>query len=122
MSCSPSGRVHYEIEGDESISTAVIRAVSAVEGRHPLALRPLVHVVDPDALDTIFSPRENGEARVGGRLSFVFSRCRITVDNGEYITIELLDMDSSTHAGRKPSPNDSHGPTPDHDQSTGLGP
>lgn len=83
--------MEYEIGSNESVSTAVVRAVSAVEGRDPSMLPPLADILDPDALDTLFTPRFNGTARTGGRLSFIYSTCSITVDNGEYLTIQLLE-------------------------------
>ncbi|WP_277555704.1 HalOD1 output domain-containing protein [Halobaculum limi] len=83
--------MEYEIGADESVSTAVLRAVSAVEGREPRTLRPLADVVDPAALDTLFDPRYDGTPRTGGRLSFVYNECYITVDNGEYLTLQLLE-------------------------------
>lgn len=83
--------MEYEIEGSESVSVAVVRAVSAVDGRKPNSLPPLGHVLDPDALDAIFDSRGDGEPRIGGRLSFIYSRCRVTLDNGEFLTIQPLD-------------------------------
>ncbi len=82
--------MEYEIGAEESVSTAVVRAVSAVEGRKPCSLRPLADVVDPTALDSLFDPRYDGTPRTGGRLSFVYSDCCITIDNGEYLTLQLL--------------------------------
>ena len=83
-------RMDYEIEGSESITEAVVRAVSAVNGCPPEALRPLSEVLDPDALDTIFDGRGDGNPRLGGRISFIYNGCRITIDNGEYLTIEPI--------------------------------
>lgn len=83
--------MEYEIRGDESVSTAVVRAVSAVKGREPCSLRPLADVVDPTALETLFDPQYDGTPRTGGRLSFVFNGCYITIDNGEYLTLQLLE-------------------------------
>jgi len=83
--------VEYEIGTDETVSTAVVRAVGAVEGRNPQSLRPLTNVLDTEALDALFACRGDGAARIGGRLSFVYSACRLTVDNGEYLTVQLLD-------------------------------
>jgi len=80
--------MEYEIGADESVSMAVVRAVSAVEGRDPLALRPLIDVLDPDALDTLFGSRTDGAPRLGGRFTFVYSECRVTIENGETITVE----------------------------------
>lgn len=90
--------------GDESVSTAVVRVVSAVRGRDPDSLRPLADVVDPGALDTLFGPRYNGAPRTGGRLSFVYSECRITIDNGEYLTLRLLE--DGRRYERDPDPAD----------------
>ena len=83
--------VEYEIGPKESVSTAVVRAVSAVEGREPCSLRPLADVVDPAALDSLFDPRDDGTPRTGGRLSFVYDDRCITIDNGEYLTFQLLE-------------------------------
>jgi hypothetical protein len=94
--------MEYEIEGAESVSTAVVRAVSAVDGRKPCALPPLTAVLDPNALDTIFDSRYNGEPRTGGHLSFIFSGCSVTVDNGEYLTVELLENRPQDTSARKP--------------------
>ena len=83
--------MEYEIGPNEFASTAVVRAVSAVEGCEPWSLRPLADVLDTDALDALFESRANGQPRTGGRLSFVFSDCRVSIDNGEFLTIELLE-------------------------------
>ena len=83
--------MEYEIAPDESVSTAVVHAVSAVEGREPSSLRPLSDVLDPDALDTLFEPRSNGRPRIGGQLSFIYSDCVVTIDNGEYLSLDLLE-------------------------------
>ena len=87
--------MEYEIDTDETVCMAVVRAVSAVEGRDPLALPPLGNVLDTDAIDTLFGSRYDGSTRSGGRLSFVYSNCHITVDNGEYLTLSpiVTEMD-----------------------------
>lgn len=82
--------MEYEIDADESVSAAVVRAVSAVEGRDLCSLQPLFYVLDPDALDTLFDSRANGDPRTCGCLSFIYSCCRVAIDNGEYLTVELL--------------------------------
>lgn len=83
--------MEYDIGVDESVSRAVVRSVSAVEGQEPLSLPPLATVLDTDALDVLFEPRTDGTSRSGGRLSFIYSNCKVTVDNGEYITLKLLE-------------------------------
>lgn len=80
-----------DIGGDESVTSAVARAVSAVVGQEPRSLEPLERVVDTDALDALFEERLNGEPRPGGRLSFIYADCRVTVYNGEYLTIRPMD-------------------------------
>lgn len=102
-----NGSVEYEIESNESVSTAVVCAVSAVEGREPASLRPLTHVLEPDALDTLFGSRSSGEPRTGGRLSFIYSRCRVTVDNDEYLTVQPLETRPPLPGDREFSYNDS---------------
>jgi len=83
--------MEYEIEATESVSTAVILAVSAVEGCEPCSLHPLTDILDPDALNGLFRSQADGTPRTGGHLSFIYSRCRVTVDNGEYLSVQLLE-------------------------------
>ena len=92
--------MEYEIGADESISEAAVRAVSAMDGREPDTLPPLGGVLDPDALDSLFDACSNGEPRVGGRLSFIYGGCHVTVDNGEYLTVRLLENRSVAVSGR----------------------
>jgi len=95
--------MEYEVGSDESVSTAVVRAVSAVDGRKPSSLPPLTRVLDPDALDALFDSHATGEPRTGGRLSFIYSRCRITLDNGEFLTIQPLRNHPRTASDRESS-------------------
>ena len=91
--------MEYEIGADESVSTAVVSAVSAVEGRAPRSLRPLAEILDPDALNALFDSCGDGTPRAGGRLTFVYSKCCVTVDNGEYLTLHPIDPRISEERG-----------------------
>lgn len=82
--------MEYEVDPEELLSTAVIRSVSAVEGREPLDLPPLTNVIDADALDVLFATDATGKPKSGGRLSFIYSESRVTIDNGEYLSIQPL--------------------------------
>lgn len=93
--------MEYEIDPDEAVSAAVVRAVSAVEGRAPRTLPLLADVLHPDALDSLFAPRFDGAARSGGRLSFIYSTCRVTVENGEYLTVQPLPSRPQRVSGRQ---------------------
>jgi len=88
--------MEYEIKSGESVSMAVVYAVSAVDGRDPRSLPPLTRVLDPEALDTLFGPQPDGDPRTGGRLSFTYSGCRVTLDNGEYLTVQPLESHQQT--------------------------
>lgn len=96
--------MEYEIGPDEATSTAVVRAVSAVEGRDPLSLRPLADVIDPEALNRLFGSRYDGTARPGGRLTFAYSGYWITIENGEYLALRPIDSRAITE--RRPGPTD----------------
>jgi hypothetical protein len=99
--------MEYEIGAGESVSTAVVRAVSAVEGRAPRSLRPLGEVLDTEAVDALFDPRDDGTPRPGGRLTFVYGQCRVTVDNGEYLTLDPVGPERDE--GRGPDDFDGGG-------------
>lgn len=80
-----------EIGPNESVSSGVIRAVTAVTGQKPDSLDPLTEVIDPDALDALFDPPANEVEEAAGSLSFNYCGCRITIDNGVYLTIEPFE-------------------------------
>jgi hypothetical protein len=82
--------MNFDIEENEAVSMAVVRAVSAVEDIDPCSTPPLADEIDPDALDALFEPGPDGAPRNGGRISFVFASYRVTVDNGEYLTVRSL--------------------------------
>ncbi len=84
--------MEYDIGAEESVSDAVVRAVSAVEGREPCSLRPLPEVVDPDALNGVFDGRETADATHDEiHLTFVYSKCRVTVRDAEQLTLRPID-------------------------------
>ena len=92
--------MEYEIGTGEPVSTAVVRAVSVVVGDEPGSIPRLAHVLAPDALDSLFEPQSDGAPRSGGRLSFVYCQCHVTIENGEYLTVRPLD--SYTPDDRRP--------------------
>lgn len=87
--------MEYDIGASEEVSTAVIRAVSAIEGAKPESLRPLTEVIDPGAVNMLFDTQGDGMPRVGARLSFVYSECEVTIDNGEYLTVRPINPEAS---------------------------
>lgn len=92
----------YDIEPNESVSMAVIWAVSALNGCEPCSMRSLTDVVDPDALDALFTERNDEEPRLGRRISFVYEHCRVTVDNGESLTVQPLRIRPRPAGGGAP--------------------
>lgn len=76
-----------EIGADESVTKAIVRAVSVLENCDPLSLRPLSEVVDPDALNDLFGAQPDGTPRPGGSLALVYSDCHVTIENGEYLRL-----------------------------------
>jgi hypothetical protein len=83
--------VEYDIEATEPVSTAIVRAVSAVEGRPRRYMPPLSNVVDPEALDELFEARSDGSPRTGGRLSIVYGSCRVILESDEYLRLTPLE-------------------------------
>jgi len=95
--------MEYDIGSNESVSSAVVRAVSAVENREPCSLQPLADVLDPDALDELFASRPGGRSRSGGRISFIYSNCRVSMDNGEYLTLQPLESRLHQSSDQEPT-------------------
>jgi hypothetical protein len=65
--------------GKQTASEALLASVANVTGRDLLELPPLYDVVDPEALDTLFSRPRDGEARTDRRLDIEYAECLITV-------------------------------------------
>ena len=92
-----------DIEPSESRTSAVIRAVSAVGGRKPCSIQPLADVLDPDALDERFASRPDGRPRSGGRISVIYSDCGVSIDSGEYLTLQPLKSRLHRSSDQKPA-------------------
>lgn len=56
--------------------------------------------IGPEAMEVLFAPRADGTARTGGRVSFVYSTCRVTIDNGEYLTVNRIINYTRAASGR----------------------
>lgn len=87
-----SGGGTYRTAADESVSGAVVRAVSCASGRSPLAtgddpdpLDPLYGAIDPDALDALF--RGAGQRRAAVWVEFVYCGHEVRVDGTGEITV-----------------------------------
>ncbi|MFC6717398.1 HalOD1 output domain-containing protein [Natrialbaceae archaeon GCM10025810] len=69
-----------------SPSLAVISAVAEREGVDAVELEPpeyqaLYEVVNPEALDSLFAPREDGTPRCRGTVEFTFCGYRVVVES-----------------------------------------
>lgn len=78
----------YEIQPDEPISMAVVRAVSEQQNQDELSLSPLGEVIDTDCLECLFNPHQTGLSPSDSQLSFTYLDSHVTIVKGEYIQIE----------------------------------
>lgn len=67
-----------------SIAVAVVELVAAETERDPLELPPLGDVVDPEALDRLFSEGATTEAGA----QFQFAGCHVSVSADGVVTVE----------------------------------
>ncbi|MFD1515260.1 HalOD1 output domain-containing protein [Halomarina rubra] len=74
-------------DGSDPIYTAVVEAVAETKGVDPLSLEPpLYDVLDPEALDSLYSSPTRTETPL--RVSFSYADCTVTVDSDGQILIE----------------------------------
>lgn len=66
-------------------SVAVVEAVATATGYGPYDVPPLYEVIDPDALDDLFSPKRDGTPRRAGRVTFRLAGCNVTVRHREIV-------------------------------------
>lgn len=81
MSMDDDGK--HQFKYNNSITEAVIEAVSFVTGKDSEALSPLHEAVDPDALEALFENRDTT-----GAVVFEYEDLEITVSNTGEIIIE----------------------------------
>lgn len=84
--------MRYQIGPDEPVGVAVVSAVSAAEECAPKALPQLTEAVNPDALNELFAPKDEGPTRRSGTVSFDYSNSRVTIERNEHLTVEPLDV------------------------------
>lgn len=82
----------YSITPDERPSIAVVRAVAQRLGSNPAELpQPLNEVLDPDALDALFTAQPDDRPREGGIVSFEFNGYVVTVKNADTVYVDPID-------------------------------
>ena len=80
-------------DSEPSLSYAVIEAIAEREGVDATEIEPpeyeaLYDVCNPEALDSLFAPREDGTPRGSGRVSFHFCGYAVTVTSDGTVTVD----------------------------------
>lgn len=75
----PRFHAEHDWDGPDTVGETIVRTVAAVTGADPMAMPPLYDVVDPDALDRLFSPPESSIRAGTGRVEFAYAGCAVTV-------------------------------------------
>lgn len=85
-------RLSYDWWRDQTVTSAIVMAVSTITNTSPTDMEPIRRVVDPDALNDLFSPRDDAQLRrATGSASFRFYGCDIIVYATGEIEIRPLD-------------------------------
>jgi hypothetical protein len=80
--------VTHDFEGAAELSTTLAHAISDVSGVDVTdAGFTLADHADPEALDRLFEPREDGTPRMNGHLTFTVWRFQVTVYSDGQIAI-----------------------------------
>jgi len=76
----PVASAQYSWGGNMTLVQTIVETMVSATGRSPEELSPLHHVVDVDALESIFGPRGNGTLRpVTGEISFMYENYEVVV-------------------------------------------
>lgn len=79
--------VHFDPAECEP-STAVVLAVAAVTETDPLDLASLNDCLNPDCLDGLFAPKQDGTARTGGHVTVPFADHEVTVHSDGAVVLD----------------------------------
>ncbi|XVH31967.1 HalOD1 output domain-containing protein [Haloferacaceae archaeon DSL9] len=77
----------HDWESESSLSETILSAVAASTGQSIFNLDPLYDVLDPEAVDSLLTPRPNGEARPHISLRFEYQSHIITVHGAGNVEI-----------------------------------
>lgn len=87
----------YEMDDTETVTEAVLTAVTAVTGHTPVPIEddtinsselpPLYTVVDPEALESLFHPTRSGGC-TAGYVRFHYANCVVIVESNGRILIQ----------------------------------
>jgi hypothetical protein len=69
----------HDWTGGDPLTVTVLSLLSEATGDDPVEMEPLNNCVDPDALNKLFSPRQDGTPRHGGSVSFDVNGHTVTV-------------------------------------------
>lgn len=72
-------------------SYQVVQAVADATGRDPTALEPLNEVIDPDALDGLFTDAADDGPHPTGRVTFTFAGCDVVVGPGGEVEVSARE-------------------------------
>ena len=77
--------VRHSSEDEEiPLVVEIVEAVAAITGTEPMAMEPLYSVLDPDALELLIR-----DAGGDVQATFTYEGCRVTVESGGEIVVEL---------------------------------
>lgn len=83
--------MEYEIRPGETVTEAIIEAISLSENCHPRDLPPLYESIDTDALNNVFQPiRENTTDSPSDTVVFKYMDYWVTVYNTGLIEVEPI--------------------------------
>lgn len=85
----------------ETVSETIVQKVAACEGVDPTDLAPALYdVVDPDALENLFQPLENGSEGRTGVVEFTYEKWVVTVDSEDRVRVEPITEATRTDPSR----------------------
>lgn len=85
--------LQYNWRSDRSLVPLIVDAVAANSGEQAVIEAPPLHdVIDPDALDSLFTPTRDGADRDGGVVSFDWADHRITLNASGVATVESREV------------------------------
>lgn len=79
---------------DEQLSTKVVERVAAFKGTESVELDPLYEVINPDALNRLFT-NPSGTER-SGQISFVYCGCEVIVEDDGQVLVQGPPENSTT--------------------------
>jgi hypothetical protein len=94
---TPSTSTHRHDASQQPVTEQIVAAIADTADTSHRELPPLYEVIDPDALDRLFTPTYDGDTRSDGRVRFAYAGYEVVVHSTGSVEVSPVDAAGEQH-------------------------